>query len=63
MEDGFCSKRIDSTIAAFTAIDSIADLEAKALNNFASSDTKDYDFPALPNGTLKRFSFQCTTSS
>jgi len=35
MEDGFCSNRIGRTIAAFIAIDYVADLEAKALNNFA----------------------------
>ena len=48
------------TTAAFIAMDSMAELEAKALYNLASSETK--DFPALPKGTLKRFGLQCTTS-
>ena len=57
MEEGFCSSRVGRTMAAFIVMDSMAELEAKALYNLASSETK--DFPALPK---KRLGLQCTTS-
>ena len=56
LDEGFCSTRIGRTAAAFKAMHSRADLEANALYNLASSDTN--DFPAFPQGTLKRFGFQ-----
>ena len=48
------------SVAAFKAIVSRAEFEAKALKSLASSETK--DFPAFPWGTLKRFVLQCTAS-
>ncbi len=47
------------SVAAFKAIVSRAELEAKALKSLASSETK--DFPAFP-WALKRFGLQCTAS-
>ena len=53
---GLWSKSTGMIIAAFKAIDSRAVASANALNNLASSETK--DFPAFPLGTLKRCGFQ-----
>ena len=49
------------TIAARSAMHSIADAEPYACHKRASSDTN--DFPAFPDGTAKTFLRQCTASA
>ena len=57
---GFWRSRIGNTIVALRAIDSIEDAEAKAENKRDNSPTN--SCPTLPQGTLKLFILQCTTS-
>ena len=60
LDEGFSSSSIGRTTAAFIAMDSIAELEAKALYNLASSDIN--DLPTLTKGVLKIFGLQCRIS-
>lgn len=62
VEDGFCSNKIGRTIAAFIAIDCVADLEVKALNNFAAENGRVSGTQVINEwveGVARRQRFQC----
>ena len=58
---GFCRSKTCKMVLAFIAMPSRVEQSAKACQRRASSATK--FFPEDPDGTRKRFLFQCITSS